>query len=206
MSCAGGPTRSIDGNRAGQRTNAHRSGIDDQAHPRPHDFGARQVETTPSFQISGASPAIVGSTPPFQRLDSMTIRGPRASRYRPLPRHRASQCRRTHAFSASLGCATSIVPKGLRGLEFAASIVMECSPCAPSRRWIATEVLPSFQNLAVKRASRSTVCSLKSHIPLARHVGVEERQKTCDCCRSVFSRRLYLTWPSYSHKPRQDKS
>src|SRR6266478_5368237 len=29
---------------------------------------------------------------------------------------------------------------------------------------------------------------------------------TCDCCPPVFSRRLYLTWPSYSHKARQDKS
>ena len=29
---------------------------------------------------------------------------------------------------------------------------------------------------------------------------------TCDCCPSVFSRRLYLTWHSYSHKARQDES
>jgi hypothetical protein len=28
---------------------------------------------------------------------------------------------------------------------------------------------------------------------------------TRDCCPPVFSRRLYLTWPSYSHKGRQDK-
>jgi hypothetical protein len=29
---------------------------------------------------------------------------------------------------------------------------------------------------------------------------------TCDCCPPVFSPRLYLTWASYSHKARQDKS
>src|SRR5260370_3065107 len=28
---------------------------------------------------------------------------------------------------------------------------------------------------------------------------------TCDCCPPVFSLRLYLTLPSYSHKARQDR-
>ena len=28
---------------------------------------------------------------------------------------------------------------------------------------------------------------------------------TCDSCPPVFSRRLYLTWPSYSHKARQEQ-
>src|SRR5437763_10446571 len=35
---------------------------------------------------------------------------------------------------------------------------------------------------------------------------LSERRLTCDGCPPVFSRRLYLTWPSYSHKARQDES